>query len=139
MLWLPLVVLEPVQPLPAVQAVALVEDQVSVLALPDTIVVGLAVKVTVGAAGAVTVTVAVAVVLVPPTPVHTSEYDWLAVSAPVLNVPLVARLPVQLPLDVQPVAFVELQVSVDELPLVTEVGFAVKVTEGTGVVQLSPG
>ncbi len=46
--------------------------------------------------------------------------------------PLVALLPVH-PFDaMQPVASVELQVSVDDPPLMTLVGFAVSVTVGTG-------
>lgn len=58
-LLLPLVALVPDQPPPAVQAVALVDDQLSVDAAPDCIWVGAAVSVTVGA-GAETVTVAAA-------------------------------------------------------------------------------
>ena len=58
----------PVQPSPAVQEVAFVLDQVRVELLPDAIVIGLAVNVTVGA-GAI-VTVALAGAVVPPAPVQ---------------------------------------------------------------------
>jgi hypothetical protein len=66
----PLIPLLPDQPPEAVQAVALVEDQLSVDALPLAMVLGLAVKLTVGA-GAVTETVADCVAL-PPVPVQVS-------------------------------------------------------------------
>ena len=45
--------------------------------------------------------------------------------APVLCVPLVDLLPLQLPDAVHEVAFVELHVSADAAPLATDVGFAV--------------
>jgi len=45
-------------------------------------------------------------------------------------VPLVALVPLQPPEAVQDAAFVELQVSVEEPPLATVVGFAVSVTVG---------
>jgi hypothetical protein len=66
----PLIPLLPDQLPEAVQAVALVEDQLSVDALPLAMVLGLAVKLTVGA-GAVTETVAECVAL-PPVPVQVS-------------------------------------------------------------------
>ena len=47
--------------------------------------------------------------------------------------PLVALVPVQLPVAVQLVALVEDQVRVDELPVVIEVGDAEIVTVGAGV------
>ena len=53
-------------------------------------------------------------------------------TGPVLCVPLVALLPLQLPDAAHEVAFVELQVSVDAAPLATDVGFAVSVTVGAG-------
>lgn len=70
--WVPLVARVPVQPPLAVQAVALVADQVSELVPPAATDVGLADSVTVGAAGVtggLTVTVAEALV-VPPVPVQ---------------------------------------------------------------------
>lgn len=69
--WVPPDDLLPDQPPEAVQAVALVEDQVKVAAVPLVTVLGLAEKLTVGA-GVVTVTVADWVAL-PPLPVHVSE------------------------------------------------------------------
>ena len=51
-------------------------------------------------------------------------------SAPVDALPLVAWEPLQFPDAVHEVAFAELQLSVEELPLTTLVGLAVKVTVG---------
>jgi hypothetical protein len=56
----------------------------------------------------------------------------VAANAPVLAVPLVVRLPLHAPLAVQLVAFVEVQVSVDDAPLATVVGLALRVTTGAG-------
>lgn len=69
--------------------------------------------------------------LVPPTPAQVSEYDAVAVSAPVLCEPLVANAPVHPPEAVQEAALVELQVSVEAPPGATTVGFATKVASGT--------
>ncbi len=63
---------EPLQPPEAVQAVALVDDQVNADAAPLFTVVGFAVRVTAGA-GVVTDTVADCAAL-PPAPVHVSVY-----------------------------------------------------------------
>jgi hypothetical protein len=68
---LPLVACVPVQPPEAVQDVALVLDQVSVLVAPAVIAVGVAAKVTVGATAAVTVT-EVDDCALPPAPVQAS-------------------------------------------------------------------
>ena len=57
-----------------------------------------------------------------------------AVSAPVLCDPDVALVPDQLPVAVQLVAFVELQVNVDEPPEAMLVGDAVSVTVGSGAI-----
>lgn len=51
--------------------------------------------------------------------------------------PLVALLPVQPPEAVQEVAFVEDQVKVEALPLVTVLGLALKVIEGAGEVTVT--
>jgi hypothetical protein len=64
--------LAPDQPPEAVQAVALVADQLSVLALPLATLLGLAESVTVGA-GCDTDTVTDCEALLPPEPVHVSE------------------------------------------------------------------
>ena len=55
----------------------------------------------------------------------------VAVRAPVLCVPLVAFVPLQPPEAVHEVALVELQLSVEALPLATTDGFTVSVTVGT--------
>jgi hypothetical protein len=123
---LPLATSAPLQPPEAVHEVALVELHVSVEALPAATVVGFAVKVAVGT----TLTTTVAAVLVPPAPVQVSEYDVFILRAPVFRLPLVASAPIQPPEAVQEVALVELQVSVEAPPLVTVVGFAVKVAVG---------
>lgn len=69
----------------------------------------------------------------PPVPVQVKVKVLLAlVSAPVLALPLVALLPLHAPLAVQLVASVLDQVRVEELPLVTDVGFALKDTVGAG-------
>ena len=54
------------------------------------------------------------------------------VSAPVLLLPLIASGPAQPPEAVQLVALVELQVSIDELPLETTLGLADREAVGTG-------
>lgn len=78
----PLAALVPDQAPEAVQAVALVADQVSVELPPLATVLGFAAKVTVGV-GEVTETVADCETL-PPLPVQESPYVALAVSVPVL-------------------------------------------------------
>jgi hypothetical protein len=125
-LCVPLTGLAPLQPSEAAQDVALVELHVSVETPPLLTEAGFAVSVT-PAAG---VTVAVAALLLPPGPVQINEYDVVAVRGPVLCVPLAASAPLQPPEAVQAVALVELQVSVEAPPLVTEVGFAASVAVG---------
>ena len=56
----------------------------------------------------------------------------LAVSGPVLSLPLVAFAPLQAPLAVQAVALVDDQLSVLAWPLSTLDGSAVRVTVGAG-------
>jgi hypothetical protein len=113
-----------------VHDVALVELHVTVDAPPLATEIGFAASVTVGVPG--TVTVALATLLVPPGPAQIKEYEFVAVSAPVLCVPLVALAPLQPPEAVHEVALVEFHVSVEAPPLATEVGFAVNVTVGAG-------
>jgi hypothetical protein len=116
----------------AVQAVALLLDQVSIEAVPELTVLGLARSVTTGGkVGTVTVTDCVAV---PPSPVQVRSYSVVLVSAPVDQVPLVATAPLQAPEAVHAVASVELQVKVELAPLATVVGAAVNVTVGAGPV-----
>ena len=116
-LWLPLVALAPLQPPEAVHAVALVELHVSVDAPP------LATR---GdspsrwpSRRAVTVTVAVATGWCRPDRCRSANTTCVAVSAPVLCVPLVALAPLQPPEAVHDVALVELHVSVEAPPLAT--------------------
>lgn len=61
----------------------------------------------------------------------------LAVSGPVLADPAVARAPLQAPLAVQVVAFVDDQVSVELAPLTTEVGLALMKTVGAGTTGMT--
>ena len=87
----PLIALLPDQPPEAVQAVVLVDDQVSVVVAPLLTVLGAAERLTVGA-GVLTETVADCVAL-PPAPVQVSPKVALAVRAPVDCEPLTALLP----------------------------------------------
>ena len=98
----------------AVQLVALVDVHVRVEAPPAFTVVGLAERETVGG-GAVTVTVTARLAL-PPAPVHVRVKVLVALKAPVLVLPAVARAPLQLPEALHAVAFVEDQVSVEDCP-----------------------
>jgi hypothetical protein len=115
-----------------VQAVALLEVQVSVDALPLLMLAGLALNDTVGA-GVDTVTVADCNAE-PPAPVQVRVNFVVAVRAGVVCEPAVASAPLQPPEAVQAVALVEDQVSADVAPLLTVAGFAVRVTAGAGVV-----
>jgi hypothetical protein len=137
----PLVALVPLQPPEAVHEVALVELHVSMEAPPTAMDIGFAVNITVAAPEPEMVTLAVAIVLAPPAPLQTNEYDVVAVSAPVLWVPLVALAPLQPPEAVHEVALVELHVSVDAPPLATEVGDALMDAVGVesiGLLLLPP-
>jgi hypothetical protein len=84
----PLIASLPLHPPEALQEVAFVDDQGRVELLPLAMVLGLALKLTVGAAE-VTVTVADCAAL-PPAPVQASVYVAFALSAPVDWEPLVA-------------------------------------------------
>lgn len=127
--WLPLVVLLPVHPFDAVQLVALVLLQVSVLLPPEVRLVGLALSVTTGAA-AVTVTVMVCATD-PPVPVHVSVYDvvvdGMTDSSP--DMPLVPLHPFD---AVHDDALVVLQLSELLVPCGTEAGLALNVNVGPG-------
>ena len=101
----PLVAKLPDQPPEAVQAVALVEDHVKVDEAPLVMLVGRALKVTLGGA-AVTVTVA-DWDAEPPVPVQVSVNLVVALIETVACVPLVASAPVQPPEAAQDVAFVD--------------------------------
>jgi hypothetical protein len=125
--------LAPDQAPDAVQDVASVEDQVSVEEPPLATELGFAESVTVGA-GVVPVMLTWAEPLpVPPAPVQLRLNVLVVVKAPVDWVPETALLPDQAPDAVQDVALVEDQVSVEDPPLATEVGFAETDTVGAGV------
>jgi hypothetical protein len=115
----------------ASQALALVEDQVSVAALPLVSVLGLALSVRVGV-GDFTVTVADCTAL-PPAPEQVKVYVAFALSAPVDTEPLVASLPDQAPEAVQAVAWVLDQVTVALAPLAIVLGAATRLMVGAGV------
>jgi hypothetical protein len=135
-LWLPLAALAPAQPADppaAVQAVAFVEFQVSVVDPPEATVAAVAVNVAVGTGA--TVTVAVAAGLVPPAPVQVKEYVVVAVTAPVLWLPFADSEPLQPPDAVHAVALVELHVKVVDPPDATVVAAAARDAVGTGFVS----
>jgi hypothetical protein len=112
-LCVPLVASEPDHPPEAVQAVALVEDQVNVELPPLATLVGFELIVTVGAAALPALTVMVAdCVALPPVPVHVTIYFAVALRGPVDCEPLVAIGPLQAPEAAHAVVFVEFQASV---------------------------
>jgi hypothetical protein len=91
---------------------------------------GVAVSETVGA-GAVTVTVTDCAAL-PPGPLQVRVKFAFAVRAPVDWEPLIGSPPLHASEAVQLVAFAVVQVSVEELPLTTVLGLALKLMEGGG-------
>ena len=115
-------------------AVALIEDHVSIEALPLAIVLGLSLKLTVGTAGVTdegAVTVTVTVCVADPWPlVQVNSYFVELESAPVDQVPLVAIEPLQPPEAMHASPWRAFQVSIELLPLMIVVGVAVKVTDG---------
>jgi len=132
----PDVALVPLQPPDAVQALALVDDQLKLAAPPLVTDVGLAASDSVGAGGGGGVLVTVTVtdwVTLPPAPVQVSEKLPVAVSAAVVWLPLVALVPDQAPDAVQPLALADDQLSVAVAPLATDVGLAPKLNVGAGV------
>jgi hypothetical protein len=120
--------LAPDQDPEAVQAVALVADQVSVELLPLATVLGLAARLMVGT-GCVTVTVADCAAL-PPLPVQLRVYVAFAVRAPVDCEPFNPTAPDQAPEATHEVAFVDDNVSIALLPLVIALGPTLSVTVG---------
>jgi hypothetical protein len=130
--------LVPVHAPEASQEVASVEDQVRVEDAPLAIDVGLAANDTVGtgAGGVPTVTV-VEALAVPPSPVHASPNVAVLVSGTLDWLPEVVLVPVHAPEATQDVASVDDQVRVEELPLATDVGLAVRDTVGTGGVTVT--
>jgi hypothetical protein len=114
----------------ALQAVALVEDQLKVALLPLVSELGAACKLTVGA-GALTETVADCAAD-PPGPVQVSVYVEEAVRVPVDCEPFTALVPDQAPEAVQAVAFAEDQLSIALAPLAIALGPTLKLTVGVG-------
>jgi len=129
---LPEIDLIPDHPPEAVHDVAFVEDHVRVDEPPLFRENGLAVRDTVGAGVAVTVTV-VDAFCVPPGPVQERLKVLVLVSAPVDALPEAALAPDQPTEAVHEVAFVEDHVRVDDPPLATDCGLAVRDTVGAGV------
>ena len=115
-------------------AVALVEDQVSIEALPLAIVLGLSLKLTVGTGGVTdegAVTVTVTVCVVDPWPLVQVNSNFVeSKSAPVDQVPLVAIEPLQPPEAMHAPLWRAFQVSIELEPLLIAVGVAAKVTDG---------
>lgn len=134
----PLAPSEPVHPPEAVQAVALLELQVSIDVPPNATLMGDAVSAATGAGGGseLTVTVALAAALVPPGPEHVSEKVELAASAPVLFEPLAASCPLQPPVAAHAVACADDQVRVEAPPALTVVGFAVSEAVGGSLTMM---
>jgi hypothetical protein len=124
---LPFVGSLPDHPPEAVQLLALVEDQLSIEDPPLLTVVGLALRPTVGGAATLTATDWLAL---PPGPLQVSVKAVVALSAPVLALPLVGSLPDQPPEPVQLLVFVEDQLSIDEPPVLTVAGLALRLTVG---------
>ncbi len=114
----------------AVHAVALVDDQESIAALPLATLLGEALSWTVGAA-ALTETVADWAAL-PPGPVQVNVKLEVAVSAPVDCAPLIALAPDHAPEAEHAVAWAEDQVKVALPPLETALGPTLRVTVGVG-------
>jgi hypothetical protein len=132
---LPEVALLPVQAPEAVQEVAFAEDQVSAEDPPLVTDVGFAASDTVGAGG-VTVTVADALAT-PPSPVQSRANVLVLVNAPLDWLPEIVLGPDHAPEARQEVALAEDQVSVEDPPLATDVGFAASDTVGTGDVTVT--
>ena len=132
---LPLVGSFPDQPAEAVQLLALLDDQLSIADPPLLTVVGLALRPTVGGAETSTVTDWLAL---PPGPLQASVKVVVALSAPVLVLPLVGSLPDQPPEAVQLLSLVDDQLSIADPPLLTVVGLALRLTVGlTGAETLT--
>jgi hypothetical protein len=132
MLSVPLTAFVPDHPFDAVQLVAPVALQVSIVLPPLATLVGLAAKVTTGGVLLATVTVTDTGALLPPSPVQVNVNVVSELSAPVNSAPLVAREPVQPPDAAQAVAFVELHVSCALSPLFTAVAEVLSDAVGGG-------
>lgn len=129
---MPFAAFAPLQPPEAAHAVAFVLVQLRLEEPPAVTLAGFAANVSVGAGGVPTLTVTLAIGLVPPAPVHWSENRVVAVRLEIVSFPDALFAPDQPPEAVQPVAFVEVQVSWVLPPAFTVVGFAVRVPVGVG-------
>jgi hypothetical protein len=131
---LPLVAWLPVHPPEALQAVALLEDQVKVDVSPFVTLAGLAFKVTVSGESA-TETVA-DWDAEPPVPVHVRPKLVVVVSGTVLCEPLIGRAPLQPPDAVQVRASAALHFKVTERPAETVLALGDSVTTGAAPVEV---
>ena len=135
----PLVDLAPFQAPEAVQLAASLEDHCSVALAPLAIVLGAALRITVGA-GAVEPPLTVTVadwLAAPPGPEQVSVYVNESLKVPVEADPLVARSPLQPSEAVQAAASVLLQLIVALCPLETVLGLTVKDTLGTAAATVT--
>lgn len=128
---------EPVQPPLDVQLVASVLLQVSAELPPGAMVVGAALRVTVGAGAGVTSTVTVCTAEWP-APLQVTVNSVVVARVGVACDPAVASEPDQPPDAVHDVALVDDQVSIEVLPATTEVGEADKVTVGKATCKVGP-
>ena len=78
-----------------------------------------------------TVSVAETGALLPPVPLQINEYVVVALTAPVVRVPLLPSVPLQPPDAAHEAALFELQVNVDEPPGAITEGYTESVAEGT--------
>jgi hypothetical protein len=131
----PLVALAPDQAPEAVQAVALVEDQVSEALPPWATELGPTLNSTVGS-GDLTETVT-AWLAVPPAPWQVSTYVEDASTMPVDCEPLVALAPAQAPAALHAVAFTDFHDRVALAPLAMVLGAALSSTLGAGAETLT--
>lgn len=113
---------EPLQAPDAVHESALVVVHVNVLLPPETMLAGLALRLTVGAGGAAIATVAEALAVPPAPPPQVKVNTLVAVKGPVETLPDVARAPLQAPVAVQVLTLLEVHDRVELPPEVTVVG-----------------
>jgi len=132
----PCMALDPDQAPAAVQAVALLDDQLRVEALPGETVLGAALMAT-PVGGSVTETVADWLALLPPNPAQVRVNTELAPMGPTDCEPLIGLAPDHAPEAVQAVPWLEDQVRTTEPPLVTELGVAEMLTAGICAVTVT--
>ena len=115
----PLEAIDPLHAPEAAQEVALVADQLNVELAPGMILVGLAVKLTVGAGvlAAAVVVIVTDFVAEPPLPLQVRVNCVVAVTAAVELDPFIGCAPLQPPEAMHDVALLEVQLNVALLPL----------------------